>query len=432
MMTKRKNPFLKEGKIMKKTLITLSLVVIMVMVVAGAAYAYPGGAQGDATGYLTLKATAAGCSACHPVTKHTVGPHGGYSSTTHNCLICHGLHKASSAQLLPGATVTAVCNYCHDLTGSTLAPYYAADLATPGTQIVAAHRTFDTVNSTVYFGVYGDGSGTYYGLDSLRTVIGSTTIPGGNSTDGGNGTLDTAAQGQLSGNTFTCDSCHTPHGLRTVAKYMGESPDKVTGNKIYLTNRLLRSNVNGQTVTTYGSQWCAACHQGRDNHSMSDVNGAVYNHPVDETGPAYDFENRGLNSLASLGNAGLTPDATTDGQVYYRIDPANTVDTNFTYDPRSNKWFTGIAADALNGDAVRPDGADSGMWTNGPTCQQCHGNPRDVDKAYFTGAWASNKATPDLGAPSRTTFPHMSTNKYLLTGSNDAFCMNCHGTSNLP
>jgi predicted CXXCH cytochrome family protein len=450
-VNKGTNSLKKEWKIVKKVLLTLSLVLFLCLAISGAASAH---IQGDKT------VASGSCTVCHPANtdKQAYGPHGGYSATTQKCQTCHGLHDADSPNLLPGATVTAVCNYCHDLTGTNYAPYYAADLAAPGTEIKAAHRTFNTVNGQVYFS--DDGVGSYGGVLSGadQQIIGGTTIPGGSSTDGGNSTLDTSAQGATSGNTFTCNSCHTPHGLRTVDNYLGESNVKMVAEKrqtaggadrtheeLYLTNRLLRSNVNGQTVTQYGTAWCAACHAGRNN--MHTVNG-VYNHPVDQNGPGYDFETDGRNQLATLGTKGLTPNTTTYGTVYYKISANDSADVNFLYDPRSNKWFTGIAIDSLNGDAPRPDGADTSMFSanggNGPTCTQCHGNPRDVNKAYFTGAflqfkepagayeYAFYEPEEGLGAPARRTFPHLSTNSYLLTGTGDAFCMNCHGTTNLP
>ncbi|KNZ69207.1 putative multiheme cytochrome c [Thermincola ferriacetica] len=396
---------------MRKLGIIAVMTLCLVMLTAGVAFAAHTD-LGDRTGWAEMSAK--GCSACHDTAdKHTSGPHGGYTSTTTRCIACHKVHKAANAKLLPGATVTEACNFCHDLTGTDVAPYFASDI--PTTNIKSAHKVFGTVAGTVYFATYG-----------------SLTIPGGDDATGGNATLNTTGTGDLSATAFTCDSCHTPHALaaKVVDKYLGESHVKATSygmpagtEKIYLTNRILRRTVNGVDVgTTYGSAWCIGCHQGRDNNHAG-----VFNHPVNASGLGYDLLGTGMANGVSFINSKTAADVTAAGYVY--VDTRGTPDpgAHLNGDPRSNKWYAMIANDPLNGDAPRPDGSVAYAVYSGPSCQQCHASPRDVDAAF----WAAFN-TEGPGYPSRGTFPHLSTNKALLAESGDDFCTNCHGTANLP
>ncbi|WP_461570167.1 cytochrome c3 family protein, partial [Thermincola ferriacetica] len=370
---------------MRKLGIIAIMTLCLVMLTAGVAFAAHTD-KGDRTGWAEMSAK--GCDACHGgATKHTSGPHGGYTSTTTRCTACHKVHKAANAKLLPGATVTEACNFCHDITGTNVAPYFASDI--PTANIKSAHKVFGTVAGTVYFATYG-----------------SLTIPGGDDATGGNATLNTTGTGDLSATAFTCDSCHTPHALagNVVDKYMGESHVKETTNslpagqmKIYLTNRILRRTVNGVDVgATYGSAWCIGCHQGRDNNHAG-----VFNHPVNASGKGYDLLGVAMNNSASWLNG--SNEATVLTKTYALVDtnatPAANADLSF--DPRSNKWYAMIATDPLNGDAARPDGNVPYAAGTGPSCQQCHASPRDVDSAFWAGF-----NTEGAGYPSRGTFPH--------------------------
>ena len=399
---------------MRKIALVAVMAVCMVLLTAGVALAAHG-ASGDRTGY----ASAGGCTGCHADSeKHTFGPHGGYTSTSNKCQLCHQVHDAGSARLLPGQTVTDACQHCHDITGTDTAPYYASDLPNPayGSDVKAAHRVFGTVNGFVYNDEYG-----------------STTIPGGDATSGGDATLDTTGQGALSGTDFTCNSCHTPHAVaaNTVGIYLGESHVKQTSKdmdagqmKIFLTNRILKKTVNGvDTGGTYGTEWCASCHQGRDNM------GDAFNHPVDESGLGYDMLGAAMPTGVNFING--SDETTVVNKTYLFIDSNGTPagDADISDDPRSNKWYAMESTDPVNGDAVRPDGFvpfadyDGGL---GPSCQQCHASPRNVDGAF----WAGFDTAGD-GAPSRGTFPHLSTNPSLLIEAGDDFCTNCHNL-NLP
>lgn len=386
---------------MRKISLVVVLTLCMVLLTAGVALA----AHNDKGDRLSW----GGCTDCHGSApdKHTYGPHGNYTSATNNCQTCHKIHDAANAKMLPGETLTATCNYCHDLTGTSAAPYFAADI--PTGDIKSAHKVFGTVAGTVYFATYG-----------------SLTIPGGDDATGGDATLDTTGTGGMSQTAFTCNSCHTPHALaaNVVDPYLGESHVKETTHgipagtdlKIFLTNRILRKNVNGtDTGNVYGSAWCIGCHQGRDNDHAG-----VFNHPVNESGLGYDLLGVGMADGVSFHSGQDASTVAAEG--YLLVDADN--DSGIGHvngDPRSNKWYAMVLEDALNGDAARPDGNVAYAVGVGPSCQQCHASPRDVDDAFSAG-----------GAPTRGTFPHLSTTNALLAEDGDDFCTNCHGISNLP
>jgi len=418
---------------MRKIVLSTLMAVCLTMLMAGVAFAAHA-TKGDRTftGSFTFPGSspAGDCERCHAkATKHTSGPHGGYSASTTRCAACHTVHNAGNDKLLPGTTVTAACNFCHDLTGTEEGPYSAAKLPNNGTAVKSAHRVAGI---------------TYFSGVTAWDNAGSGSIPGGNDTTGGSVYLNNGLkgnQGKLSNTSFTCDSCHTPHAIvgSTVAKYLGESVVKqsdrspITGKQveaggryIFLTDRILKNSINGQSATTYGTAWCATCHRGRDNDQMTAIN-----HPVDETALAYDF----LNEVTLL-NSHTAGDVTTAGYVY--IDKNNSASGSTTrdlaIDPRSNKRLAMVAGDPLNGNAARPDGfvtyknlaAVGGDATKtGPSCQQCHASARDVEAKFWTDDF---NVTPLEG---QMTFPHLSTNKSLLVEEGDDFCTNCHGL-NLP
>ncbi|HEX3033494.1 MAG TPA: hypothetical protein VHS59_14880, partial [Bacillota bacterium] len=213
-------------------------------------------------------------------------------------------------QLLPGQSLTAACNYCHDLTQSKDGPYNMTGGFTAG----AAHRVVD-LNGTWGF---TDSEG-HVNDNSTTQTQSIYLIPGGNDLDGTAGEIKTfevkydndysdGSQGRLSGDYFTCDSCHTPHGVNVVNPYLGESAVKtskiqvsagVYELRLYMTTRLLKNYPNGMLTyqsenkikaTEYGSQWCLGCHNGRDALGTAD-----HNHPVNEELKGYYFlEDAGL------------------------------------------------------------------------------------------------------------------------------------------
>lgn len=54
-------------------------------------------------------------------------PHGGYSSTTQKCVVCHAVHEASSSgQALLQGTVADACTYCHVSLTSSYSQVYGS------------------------------------------------------------------------------------------------------------------------------------------------------------------------------------------------------------------------------------------------------------------------------------------------------------------
>jgi predicted CXXCH cytochrome family protein len=402
-------------KKVRKIILTAVLTLFTAILASWPAYAAHSD-MGDRTGWDD-RYEADGCDGCHAGnTVNTSGLHGEYADSSNNCQICHKVHDADNARLQLGQTVTEVCQFCHDITGTSLAPYFTGDLPNPsyGNDVLASHRVFGVLNGFQY-----------------NTEYGSTTIPGGDAATGGDAPLNTSGQGKLSGADFTCNSCHTPHAVNTntVDIYLGESAAKETETglstgqrKLFLTNRLLKREVNGvDTGGTYGAAWCAGCHQGRVNNMTVTDSVYTYNHPVNGTGPAYDLLGTGRNSGSDWINGSNT--ARIINQEYVLIDnnpdPAGNADLSF--DPRSNKWYAMNDTDPVTGEP-RPDGSVPFAAGEGPVCQQCHAGPRDVDAAFWAGFDIKG-----AGYPTRGTFPHLSTNSALLTEQNgDDFCTNCH------
>jgi hypothetical protein len=107
---------------------------------------------------LVVSAIAAGdtsCYSCHPAA-HT-SPHGGYTTTTNKCAVCHSTHYAEgSFMLLRANSREAACDYCHGSGGGS-------------SLIIQMDNAYKT----------NDGSGTMY-LDGVADIA--------NTPEGGYGT----------------------------------------------------------------------------------------------------------------------------------------------------------------------------------------------------------------------------------------------------
>lgn len=439
------------------------IIISLILLTASASLAALHPDDGDRT------ATAKTCKDCHPENPRqpyqTAGPHGGYQATTDKCTACHTVHKAENPSLLPGTTVVGTCNFCHDLTQTDVAPYYTSYLTTES-EIRSAHQV-EGLNVT-----FSDGStapldiSDFYQDGSTPRTPGALTIPGGEPTVGGSGSdpggskdLDTSKQGKLSGAKFTCDSCHTPHAIEgsTVEPYLGESKLKfevidVDGGKagrFWLSDRLLKVDVNnaGSEYTKYyNSDWCAACHQGR--YEMDGA--AVHNHPVAmRSQAATDDEIKRTMGYQFLDyanfirkNKDMLIQEAIDGReagmypTYFWSTVSDFVDLGakgsglriFDKDPRTNRQYAMARNPETERDPLsqlpHPDGVlDFDDFGKGPSCQQCHGNARDVEASFDALLNSSNMAF---------TFPHISRFESLTVENNDDFCTNCHVIDNLP
>lgn len=434
---------------MRKIFFAFVLAAGLTILTIGPAFAGHSTGWGDRTIWNRYSETSKGCTFCHTNQReHTAGPHGGYQTTTDKCMACHTVHKAENEALLPGTTVTGTCNFCHDLTQTEYAPYYTAYLPS-GESIKSAHQV----------------QGLDIPTSGLGNWDGSLSIPGGDPVSGGAKNLDASAQGRLSTTTkFTCDSCHTPHAIEgsTVQPYFGESHLKFEINsagdagRFWLTDRLLKAKLNGSSgfrYTKYSSDWCAGCHLGRYK------NGVIHNHPVAMTGAVPDgitaadpTDAEGYQFLNFLTGADFDNGAsktwlinnakTSDGRynVFYwakdgsaDLISGNIVDLDergsgprvLKLDPRSNKQYTMTAGDPVNHNAARPDGYVSILeYPDGPSCQQCHGNARNVEDPFLESLEVNEHMV--------MTFPHVSRYESLTVENNDDFCTNCHGLEDLP
>lgn len=379
----------------------LAIVVLCVLAWASPAFAYfETSSQPAAQEWATAIGATFGCSTCHSPGSmgSSYGPHRGYTSSTHACDTCHSVHEPIGAlKLLPGDTVKASCEVCHDGTGGR--------------------------------GVYGTiaARGVVVGAD--HSVEATNVVPGGSASTGGSATM-TFRGGS---GTLTCSDCHTPHGNSAVAAYLGER--QRDGRAIGLlpvpvSNRLLKQRPGGVStpVSEYGSDWCLACHAGRASGL-----GTVMNHPVESaiTKPV-EAERYNYRQLAIIG-VGPYPTATTV------LGPMG-IDTDDGAAPQYNRAY------------LMPFPRVGAQVGHLPICQQCHEDKRNVGALSADGTQASPSLasiTPTIvGGPAGDglnpadnprfqNFPHETEGYRLLveattTSANDDLCLNCHPPVGLP
>ncbi len=142
-------------------------------------------------------------------------PHGGFTTTTRKCAVCHAVHNANPfGELLLQSTVAEACEYCH------------------------------VGGAGGYTQVYGGDMGNYYGTD-----------------------LDNAHNSWVVGSTnygVTCSDCHQVHGA---TQAMTSNPYLTTkilvGGKTYTgTNydTFAQAPLSTDTSDTALTKWCTACH----------------------------------------------------------------------------------------------------------------------------------------------------------------------------
>lgn len=150
-------------------------------------------------------------------------PHGGYSSTTVKCGVCHAVHGAAvtassglDPELLLQDAVSEACNYCHVGGAGGYTQVYGGDPANySGTDLPNAHN------------VYLDGA----------TVVG-----------------------------VTCSKCHQVHGAAgqmTANSYL--TTKILRGDKIYDEfapnyDPVARAPLSTDDSSTALTKWCAGCH----------------------------------------------------------------------------------------------------------------------------------------------------------------------------
>jgi predicted CXXCH cytochrome family protein len=330
------------------------------------------------------------CRPCHPNSYYVdrTGPHGPFSTATDKCVICHSVHDAASGnKLLPAATMTAACLYCHDGTGGQ--GVYGA-IARRGLTVRAAHR-IDT----------------------------TSTVPGGSGLTGG----DAQATFGGVGNTLSCGDCHSPHDSNTVQAYSSERirfhTNEVLQLPVWPSTKLLKKRPTGATVDVdvYGSDWCASCHRGRRSGE------SIHNHPVD--------------SLAT----NSTP---------FTWDRVALVETLSSITTTFGSMGIIRGADFVAGGMTMPSGWHNRGYVmpyprtpeqqgHAPICQQCHQNTRAVGEVgAVTAAQIYRygdgriKGDPTTDTPRFQNFPHETENPYMLVETDDDLCLNCHPATLLP
>ncbi len=334
------------------------------------------------------------------------GPHGGYTTGSKKCRVCHSVHDApgGGVMLLPGPTVTDTCFTCHDGTGGfgvygTILARTGIDPqdrnpATPG----AAHRMIDA----------------------------TSTIPGGDAATGG------SAQGSFSGTggVLACNDCHSPHGANTVQAFKGDRRRVRAGVPAPVTSRLLKRAPTGASAetTSYGSDWCLACHKGRSSSGMA------LNHPVDSGPGAFTYAR-----VAILVTDTPTSETTYGplGGIPFLASMTHTDDWPSEPDNSGNRGF------------LMPYPRTPQQTGHAPICQQCHEDARRVgelvadgtqgdaatatvsaaDYVYWNGStWVTSTADN----PAFQNFPHETANDRMLVETYDDLCLNCHPLAQLP
>jgi hypothetical protein len=360
----------------------LAFALLSWLLIAGTSLAYAG-YEGTATPEPFL------CEQCHAAPDETsdYGPHGTYLSSSDKCSTCHSVHAATGAvALMPGPTVKATCELCHDGTGG--GGVYGA-LAARGVPVQASHRV-DVTNVV-------PGGSALTGHETTRTFVGDDGMLG-------------------------CDDCHSPHNSNTVAEFQGE---RYRGNggmmfgwdyypDVGPTSKLLKKRPTGGPieVAEYGSDWCAACHAGRPS------GGVVHNHPADSiltTTSPFDYNHVAVLDSASRTN-GTILRAVTDG----------TYQSGYAMD---NRAF------------LMPDPRTPQQAGHYPICQQCHEDSRAVGDLTAAGGLAAPfVVTPGALAdqypvtdnPRFQNFPLETANSKMLVETDDDLCANCHLAEKLP
>lgn len=311
------------------------------------------------------------------------------------------MHKspADSVLLLRASTVVTTCMMCHDGTGGF--GVYGA---------VEARTGVDPATS--------DEAGTH----RIATV---SLVPGGDAGTGGSSTMTFAGPG----GTLICTDCHSIHGAQVVESFTGDRRRLRANLPSIYSSKLLRQRPGGAAtpVLEYGSDWCLACHGGRDSQE------GLHNHPVDSldstftVGDPYTYGN--LPVLENDGVTGVTVLSGLGGVV-------KTGSPEFMHAPAPP-----YASE--NRGYLMPYPRTLLQQGHAPMCQQCHedarqtvgslvgdGSTADAADAVITIDTADGLVETDN--PRFQNFPHETENRWMLAEEYDDLCLNCHPMSQLP
>lgn len=222
-----------------------------------------GGASAWAAGYV---APTAGDS-----------PHGGYTSTTNKCKVCHAVHLSTgSYRLLRDNSASTECDFCH------------------GTSGVANTRPVRLDQNG--HGLPSGTTGTIYAPDDLE----DTATP-------------SAARFSTDAASWGCASCHSVHNANTIqltdvgggtsTKLLKKYPNP---NK---TSSAGYTNYDPSSATQELSNWCSGCHNANIGlHTaakMLSAGAVYYGHDASPDG--------GVNAGATYGNPATWSVDPTDG-----------------------------------------------------------------------------------------------------------------------
>lgn len=355
---------------MKKTLITLALAAMALMVfplAAGAVY-------------------------------FDIDTHGGWGTSTAGCADCHTTHAADAAYLLAnGPTETDACYACHG-TGETASPYDVQNGA-----IFLNYDYSRTPRVLITAGtVYPSYAGGFYqsykfdaGTDVAQNAINAnwTTSssahnveqPTANDIPGTAWSDDTVKMPGgteiVAGNIFKCGSCHDPHAgtnANTAARLLRKN---LPANAAATINFETGGTVNTTTyrVDAYPeavNTWCGGCHDyfdAADNAGHTEDANSKYRHPM------------GI----------VVTDTVTNSTIAYGTPLAKTTDELMCFSCHRAHGTAATMAGAAT--TFKRYNADAGATASSSallrmkdrdTCYNCHGAAEANTWTYYGGAGA--------------------------------------------
>lgn len=238
-----------------------SWLVVLAVACVALALAVPAFATIGGAGYLTYS-TMGGTNG--------TSPHGGYSTTTQKCVVCHAVHGANAApgEVLLADSVANACIYCHVNSTSAYKQVYNSVAGNySGTDYNNAHNSW-TVGAVTY-GVKCTNCHQVHAADNMMTAnayLTTNLLVGGKTYTGTN--YDPIAQAPLSTDssntalTKWCTSCHAasfpPAGGYTYY-------DNALGGRTHILTTATAAfaspgaTYNGK-VAWANSNYCSSCH----------------------------------------------------------------------------------------------------------------------------------------------------------------------------
>jgi len=190
-------------------------------------------------------------------------PHGGYTTTTVKCAVCHAVHNAEAmGELLLQDTAAGACNYCHVSLASAYTQVYNSDPNNYlGTDLPNAHNSF-VDGGGVEQGVTCSNCHQVHGATALMTHNAYLTQKilavglGPDYTDFPSPNWDPIAQNALSTDdsatalTKWCAGCHFTRG-GTASYYNGDGSNSQSH---------IMTTATASTIAFEDSTYCSSCH----------------------------------------------------------------------------------------------------------------------------------------------------------------------------